>query len=59
MGRRKSEPADQESDRIISGLGYGIQKWDILCPDRFDVVHKSSEKKHKKGEEKREGEKKV
>ena len=59
MGRRKNEPTDQESDRIICGLGYGIQKWDILCPDRFDVVHKSSKKKHEKKEKKREREKKV
>lgn len=57
MGSGKSEPTDQESDGIIGGLGDGIQKRDIFRPDRFDIVHESSQKKHEKGEEKWEGEK--
>jgi hypothetical protein len=59
MGSRKCEPTDQKPDRIIGGLGYGIQEWDILGPNRLDVVHKSGEKKHEKEEEKREREKNV
>jgi hypothetical protein len=57
MRSGKSEPADQETDGIIGGLGNGIQKGNIFGPDRFDVVHESSQKKREKGEEKWEGEK--
>lgn len=43
MGRRKGEPADQKPDGIVGGFGYGIQKRDILCPDRLDVVKEPGE----------------
>ena len=59
MRRRKGEPADKESDRIVRGFRYRIQKRDILCPDRFDIVQKSSEKEREEGKEKRKGEKKI
>jgi hypothetical protein len=59
MGGRKSVPADQKSDRIIGGLGNGIQKRNVLCPDWFDIVHKSGQKKREKREEKGEREKYV
>jgi hypothetical protein len=57
MGGRKSEPTDQESNGIVGGLRNGIQKRNIFCPDRFDIVHESSQKKCEKGEEKGIGEK--
>jgi hypothetical protein len=56
--RRKGEPADEESDRIVGRFRYGIQKRDILCPDRFDIVDESREKKSEQGEEKRKRKKK-
>lgn len=59
MGRGKGEPADQKPDRIVGGFGYRIQKRDILCPDRFDVVKETGEEEREQGEKKREGEKKI
>jgi len=57
--RGKGEPANKESDWIICGFRYGVQKRDILCPDWFDVVQKSSDEKNKKGKEKEKREKKI
>jgi hypothetical protein len=57
--RGKGEPTYKESDWVVCGFRYGVQKWNILCPDRFDIVHKSSDEKSEKGQEKGEGEKKI
>lgn len=43
--RCESEPSDQKTDGIVGGFGYGIEKRDVLCPDRFDIVYKSCDKK--------------
>ena len=56
MRRRKGEPADKESDRIVRRFRYGIQKRNILCPERFDIVQEASEKKNEEGEEEWKGE---
>ena len=52
MRRGKGEPADKEPDRVICGFRYGVQKRNILCPDRFDIVQESSDEEEKKGNEK-------
>jgi len=59
MGRGKGEPTDKKPDRIIGGFRYGVQKRDILCPDRFDVVQESGDEKSEKREKKWEGKKKI
>ncbi len=51
MGRGKSEPADEEANRIVCGFRYGVEERDIFGSDRFDIVHEASDQESQKREE--------
>jgi len=59
VSRGKGKPADKEADGIVCGFRYGVEKRDVFCSDRFDVIQKSGEQESKKREEKGAGEKDV
>ena len=40
--QREGEPADQEPDGIVGRFGDGIEEGNVLGPNRFDVVDKTS-----------------
>jgi len=57
--RAKGVPANKESDGIVCGFRDRVQKRYIFCPDRFDIVKKSSDEKREESEKKGKGEKKI